>query len=88
MAVQHEDNLKSVSLSPTTTSLLRPMADLLDTELKDFVEAKIQSAKAKKEAENLKSHSKNKNCIKMIGAEGVAWPPRVKLSRELAPAGC
>lgn len=56
MSEQHDEKLKSVSLSPTVTSLLKPTADLLGAELKDFIDAKIKSAKAKKKAENLKSH--------------------------------
>jgi hypothetical protein len=51
-----EDLVKGISLTPVVTSLLKPSADLLGVELRDFLKHKIENAKAKRKARNLEEH--------------------------------
>lgn len=47
---------KNISITPALTSLLKPTADMLGTELRDFIQNKIKDLKTKKKAENLREH--------------------------------
>jgi hypothetical protein len=50
------DTPKGVSLTPTLTSFLKPTADYLGIELRDYVKVKIENLKAKKRKANVQSH--------------------------------
>lgn len=50
------DGAKGLSLTPTLTSFLKPTADYLGNELRDYVKVKVENLKAKKRKANVQSH--------------------------------
>ncbi len=53
------DKVKGISLTPALTSLLKPSADYLAEELKEYFKEKIESLKKRKRSENISEHIKS-----------------------------
>lgn len=53
------DKVKGLSLTPALTSLLKPSADYLAQELKEYLKGKIESLKQRKRSENISEHIKS-----------------------------
>jgi hypothetical protein len=53
------DKVKGISLTPALTSLLKPSADYLAEELKEYLKEKIESLKKRKRSENISEHIKS-----------------------------
>lgn len=51
-----EGAVKGLSVTPAITALLKPTADYLGTELRDYVKATVEEWKAKRRERNLNSH--------------------------------
>jgi hypothetical protein len=53
------DKVKGISMTPTISTLLKPSADYLAQELKEYLKTKIESYKERKRSENISEHLKH-----------------------------
>lgn len=53
------DKVKGISITPTISTLLKPSADYLAHELKEYLKTKIETYKERKRSENISEHLKH-----------------------------